>query len=330
MRLASMLVVGSFLLVFLGTSVLAEPIRINFSHVVAENTPKGIGANLFKELAEMRTQGRVQVTVFPNASVADDDEVFDALIHNEIQMAAPSFGKFSEWTEVLQVFDLPFLFKDINEVHRFQSSKTGQILLDSVTDQGVKGLAYWDNGLRVISANNPLRLPSDTKGLVFRVEPSDMQAAQFEVLNAIPEKLPFSMVYEALETGLIDGQQNAWSNIWSQKFYEHQKYFTETNHSYLGYMLITSTKFWNGLPKDIREELNSVIEDVTKEVNKRALEQSSEHRRRVQDSGKAEILILTPEQHEAWRDAMRPVWKSFESRIGKEIIDAALTSTASE
>lgn len=308
----------------------AETIEIRFSHVVAENTPKGIGANLFKELAEERTKGRVKVTVFPNAIVANDDEVLDALIHGEIQMAAPSLGKLTGHAEVLHVFELPFLFNHIQDVHRFRDSATGQRLLDALVGQGIKALAYWDNGMRVISANQPLRLPSDVAGLSFRVEQSDVESAQFEILGAIPERLPFSMVYEALETGLVDGQQNAWSNISSQHFYENQKYFTETNHSYLGYMVITSVKFWDGLPADIREQLNEALRIATEEVNRIALEQSLEARQRVVDSGQAEILTLSVEQHEAWRVAMKPVWKRFEGAIGEEVLDAALASVASQ
>jgi C4-dicarboxylate-binding protein DctP len=311
-----------------GGPVFAEPIEIRFSHVVAENTPKGIGANLFKELAEERTEGRVEVTVFPNAIVANDDEVIDALVHGEIQMAAPSLGKFGGRTEVLQIFGLPFLFNDIQDVHRFRDSAVGQRLLDALVGQGIKGLAYWDNGMRVISANQPLRLPSDVAGLHFRVEPSDVEAAQFEILGAIPEKLPFSMVYEALETGLVDGQQNAWSNISSQNFHEIQRYFTETNHSYLGYMVITSVTFWDGLPADIREQLNEALRIATAEVNRIALEKSLEDRQRVVDSGQVEILTLSEEQREAWRTAMKPVWKRFEGVIGEEVLEAALASVA--
>jgi C4-dicarboxylate-binding protein DctP len=309
---------------------LPAPIRIKFSHVVSENTPKGIGAKLFKNLAEERTDGRVQVTIFPNSSVATDEEVFDALIHDEVQLAAPSFGKFTSRTKVLQIFELPFLFSDIEAVHSFHASPTGRALLDSLLGQGIKGLTYWDNGMRVISANKPLRAPSDVAGLRFRVEPSDVQAAQFAALGALPEKLPFSMVYEALETGLVDGQQNAWSNISSKKFYEVQHYFTETNHSYLGYMVITSVKFWNGLPADIRSALKEVLREVTEKVNGIALEQARKHRQSVVDSGQAEILTLSKSEREAWRRAMRPVWQEFEHVIGKEIFDAAMMSAENQ
>lgn len=330
MKLRRILLLAALATALWVAPALAEPIEIRFSHVVAENTPKGIGASLFKELAESRTEGAVTVTVFPNSIVANDDEVFDALIHGEIQLAAPSFGKFTDRTKLLQVFDLPFLFNDIREVHAFHASATGQRLLETLVGQGIKGLAYWDNGMRVISANKPLRLPSDVAGLRFRVEPSDVQAAQFEILGATAEKLPFSMVYEALETGLVDGQQNAWSNVSSQNFHEVQKYFTETNHSYLGYMVITSVKFWDGLPADIRGELSEVLRMVTERVNEIALEQALEHRQNVLDSGQAEILSLTEDQRAAWRSAMQPVWTRFEDVIGKEVLDAALASAASE
>ena len=258
-------------LALLGGIAHAE-IVIKFSHVVAENTPKGKGALLFKQLAEERLKGKVTVEVYPNSSLFGDGKEMEALLLGDVQLIAPSLSKFDRYTKQVQVFDLPFLFKDIGAVHRFQNGPTGQAILGSMKKKGLTGLGYWDNGMKQLSANKPLRKPEDAKGMKFRIQSSDILEAQFKAVGAFPQKLAFAEVYQALETGVVDGAENPWSNIYSQKFFEVQKYISESNNGYLGYMLVTNTKFWDGLPADVRKTLEEILTEVTVQVNQWATE----------------------------------------------------------
>ena len=300
-----------------------EPILIRFAHVTSEKSPKGQGATLFKQLVEKRLAGKVQVEIYPRSLKVDDDQVMAALLFDDVQLAAPSLAKFGSFSPGVQVFDLPFLFADVEAVNRFQASEAGRKLLGSMTDQGIKGLAYWENGMRAISANRPLRLPGDVKGMAFRVEPSAVIQAQYRVLGVTTIPLPFNKVAEALRTGLVGGQENAWSNIYAQHFDEFQEYFLDLRHSYLGYMLITSSKFWDGLPPDIRSVLDQIIVEVTVEVNRIAREKAESDRQKVIAAGKAKVLTPTPEEREEWEGALEPIWKQFEREIGEELIQAA-------
>jgi C4-dicarboxylate-binding protein DctP len=301
----------------------ADPIVIKFSHVVAEHTPKGQGAVLFKQLAEERLGDKVKVEVYPNSSLFGDGKEMEALLLGDVQMIAPSLAKFEHYTKQLQVFDLPFLFDDMAAVDRFQNSPEGQKLLTSMTDKGITGLAYWHNGLKQLSANKPLLEPKDARGLKFRVQASAVLEEQFKAVRANPRKMSFAEVYQGLQTGVVNGAENPYSNIYSQKMHEVQKYITESNHGLLDYMLITNTKFWEGLPADVRDELNKIIAEVTVEVNKQADALNEGDKQRIIDAGTTEILTLTPEQRDQWRDAMQPVWKKFEGEIGADLIKAA-------
>ena len=301
----------------------ADPIKMKFSHVVAEGTPKGQGALLFKKLAEERLPGKVVVEVYPNSQLFGDAKEMEALLLNDVQLIAPSLSKFDKFTKKLQVFDLPFLFDDIAHVDRFQSSPEGKALLDSMKAKGYKGLAYWHNGMKQLSANKPLRKPEDAAGLKFRIQISDLLVDQFKALNANPQKMAFSEVYQALQTGAIDGQENTWSNIYSQKFHEVQKYITETNHGVIDYMVLTNSRFWDGLPKDVRAELEKVMDEVTVQVNKMAEDINQSDKKKIMESGKSEIITLTKDELAAWRNAMQPVYKKYEGEIGKELVEAA-------
>lgn len=301
----------------------AAPITIKFSHVVAEGTPKGQGALLFKKLAEERLSGRVKVEVYPNSSLFGDAKEMEALALGDVQLIAPSLSKFDRYTKVLQVFDLPFMFADTPAVDRFQGGETGRRLLRSMEKKGFLGLAYWHNGMKQISANKPLRLPGDCAGLKFRIQSSDVLLAQFRALKANPQKMAFAEVYQALQVGTVDGQENTWSNIFSQKFFEVQKYFTESNHGAIDYMLVTSTDFWNSLPKDIRPVLDQVVADATAHTNQLAGELNTRDRGRIKASGVTEIIELDASQRAEWKKAMEPVWKQFEGQIGKDVIAAA-------
>ena len=304
-----------------------SPIIIKFSHVVAESTPKGQGALKFKEVAEKLLPGKVQVQVFPSSQLFGDAKEMEAVLLGDVQFIAPSLSKFDRYTKQVQLFDLPFLFDDIAAVDHFQQSPQGKALLDSMTGKGIKGLGYWHNGMKQLSTNkDKLVRPDDVKGLKFRIQASDVLEAQFRALDANPQKMAFAEVYQALQTGVVDGQENTWSNIYSQKFHEVQKTIANTNHGVIDYMVITNAKWWNGLPADIRAGLAKAMDEATAHSNKLADELNERDRKRIADAGKAKIQALSKEDVAAWRKAMAPVWKKFENEIGKELIQAALKS----
>ena len=308
---------------FAGFASAADPISIKFAHVVAEHTPKGQGALMFKKLAEERLPGQVKVEVYPNSSLFGDGKEMEALLLGDVQLLAPSLAKFEHYSKPIQIFDLPFLFTDIQALDRFQQSPQGQALLKSMEGKGITGLGYWHNGMKQLSANKALYEPKDARGLKFRVQASAVLDEQFKALRAAPRKMSFAEVYQGLQTGVVNGTENTWSNYESQNVYEVQKFFTESNHGAIDYMVITNTKFWNGLPEEVRNTLDAVMAEVTVEVNKQAEALNQASRQRIADSGNSEIIILTPEQRELWREAMRPVWKKFESDIGPDVIAAA-------
>lgn len=305
------------------TAYAADPIVIKYSHVVADQTPKGQSAIKFKELAEKKLPGKVQVQVFPNSQLFGDGKEMEALLLGDVQIIAPSLAKFSKYTPKLQVFDLPFLFDDIEAVDRFQASAVGQALLDSMTKKGIKGLAYMHNGMKQMSGNKVLRLPTDAKGLKFRIQPSDVIEAQFKAVGANPQKLSFSEVYQALQSGVVDGQENTWSNIYTQKFFEVQKSILETNHGVIDYMVITNADWWNKLPADVRKGLSEAMTESLQYGNKIAFDDSESFRQKIIDAKKAEVIKPTKAEVAAWRQAMKPVWTKFEAEIGKDLIAAA-------
>ncbi|MBF0675089.1 C4-dicarboxylate TRAP substrate-binding protein DctP [Pseudomonas sp.] len=309
-----------------GVAQAADPILIKFSHVVAENTPKGQGANLFKKLAEERLPGKVRVEVYPNSSLYGDGKEMEALLLGDVHIIAPSLAKFEHYSKGVQIFDLPFLFDDIEAVDRFQKSEAGQSLLSSMEDKGITGLGYWHNGLKQLSANKPLHEPKDARGLKFRVQASAVLDEQFKAVRANPRKMSFAEVYQGLQTGVVNGAENPYSNIYSQKMHEVQKYITESNHGLLDYMVITNAKFWSGLPADIRTELRSIMDEVSVEVNKLANDLNEGDKQRILAAGTTEIITLTDEQRGKWREAMKPVWKKFEAEIGADLIKAAQAS----
>jgi len=315
-------------LAFSGATLAADPIIIKFSHVVADNTPKGEGALLFKKLVEERLAGKVKVEVYPNSQLFGDAKEMEAMLLGDVQLIAPSLSKFEKFTKKMQVFDLPFMFDDIAAVDRFQKGPYGKTMLKSMVDKGYLGLGFWHNGMKQISANKPLRGPEDAKGLKFRIQPSSVLEEQFKAVGANPQKMAFAEVYQALQTGVVEGQENTWSNIFTQKFFEVQKYITESNHGVVDYMVVTNAKFWMGLPADIRGQLEKIMEEVTDRVNKSAEAQNQADKKRIADSGRSEILQLTPAQKIAWRKAMKPVWDKFESEIGKDTIDGAQAANA--
>jgi C4-dicarboxylate-binding protein DctP len=311
---------------FAGTAVASDPITIKFSHVVAENTPKGQMANKFKDLVKERLGGKVVVEVFPNSQLFGDNKVLEAMLLGDVEMAAPSLSKFKRYTKKLQVYDLPFLFKDMEAVERFQQSEAGDKLLESLNKRGLVGIGYLHNGLKQLSSGEPLRVPEDAAGKKFRIMTSDVLAAQFEAVDAVPLKKPFSEVFTLLQTQAIDGQENTWSNIYSKKFFEVQPYITESNHGLLDYMVVTSKEFWTGLDDDIRTEIQAALDEAIAFGNEVAEKKSVADRQKIIDSGRSEVIQLTEAERAQWVEAMKPVWKKFEKDIGKDVIDAAYGS----
>ncbi|MBY0411334.1 MAG: TRAP transporter substrate-binding protein [Burkholderiaceae bacterium] len=322
MKFTLKLLAASTLLAF-GLGVQAAPIVIKYSHVVADVTPKGKAALKFKELVEKNLAGKVEVQVFPNSQLFGDGKEMEALLLGDVQIVAPSLAKFGKYTKQLQIFDLPFLFDDIEAVDRFQASPEGQGMLSSMSKKGIMGFGYLHNGMKQLSANTKLLKPEDAKGLKFRIQASDVLEAQFKAVGANPQKISFAEVYQALQTGVVDGTENPWSNTYSKKFHEVQKYIMDSDHGVLDYMVITNAKWWAGLPPDIQKILKTAMDESIVYGNKAALEEAKSFREKVIADKKAEVVPMTKEQKMAWRTAMKPVWTKFEGEIGKNLIDAA-------
>jgi C4-dicarboxylate-binding protein DctP len=311
-------------LVAFAAAVSAQPIIVKFSHVVAEKTPKGQAALKFKELAEKKLPGKVEVQVFPSSQLFGDAKELEALLLGDVQFIAPSLSKFDRYTKKLQVFDLPFMFSSTENLDKFQASKEGQDLLTSMKSKGLLGLGYWHNGMKQLSTNKPqLKRPEDVKGLKFRIQASDVLEAQFRAVGGNPQKMAFSEVYQALQTGVVDGQENTWSNIYSQKFFEVQGTIAETNHGVIDYLVVTNTGWWDKLPADVRKGLSEAMAEATAFGNKLAYDINASDRKKIEEAGKAKIQVLSKEDLAAWQKAMEPVWKKFEPGIGADLVKAA-------
>jgi len=305
-----------------GIASAQAPIVIKFSHVVAPNTPKGKGADKFKELAEKYTNGKVKVEVYPNSTLYKDKEELEALQLGAVQMLAPSNSKFGPiGIRQFEVFDLPFVLPDKASLRRVTDGELGKRLLKLLEPKGMVGLAYWDNGFKEMSANKPLREPADFKGLKFRIQSSKVLEMQMRSLGAIPQVMAFSEVYQALQTGVVDGQENTPSNMYTQKMHEVQKYTTLSDHGYIGYVLIANKKFWDGLPADVRTQLDKAVAEATKYGNDISETENSEALDEMKKSGKTQFITLTAAQKADWKKALSPVYKDAESRVGKGLID---------
>jgi len=303
-------------------------IVIKFSHVTnTDKHPKGIAASLLEKRINEEMNGKACLEVFPNSQLYNDDQVLEAMLAGDVQMAAPSLSKFEKFTKKFRLFDLPFMFTDINAVDRFQNSTDGEKLKSAMKRRGLIGLAFWHNGMKQFSANKPLLTPADAAGLKFRVQPSDVLVAQMEALGANPQKMAFSEVYGALQTGVVDGQENTWSNIYGKKFFEVQDGVTESNHGIIDYLVVTSTDWWDGLPGDVRDQLKTILDEVTAMRNAESTRVNQEAKQAVIAAGGI-VRTLTAEQRKAWVDAMKPVWAKFEDDIGNDLIDSAQKSNA--
>lgn len=305
------------------SAVLAQaPIVIKFSHVVASDTPKGKAADMFKDLAEKYTGGKVKVEVYPNSTLYKDKEELEALQLGAVQMLAPSNSKFGPiGIKEFEVFDLPYLLPNTAALRKVTDGPIGKRLLGLLDSKGMTGLAYWDNGFKEMSANKPLRVPADYKGLKFRIQSSKVLEAQFRSLGATPQVMAFSDVYQALQTGVVDGQENTPSNIYTQKMHEVQKYMTLTNHGYIGYVVVANKKFWDGLPPDIRGQLTRAMDEATAFGNGKSEKENAEALAEIKKAGKTEILIPTAEETLQMRKAMEPIYADMEKRVGKGLIE---------
>ncbi len=299
---------------------------IKFAHVVAATGhPKGDAATLLAERVNQEMDGKACMEVFPNSTLFDDDKVLEALLLGDVQLAAPSLSKFEAYTLKYRLYDLPFLFSNLKTVEAFNDGETGKNLLTVMEDKGYTGLGYWLSGLKQFSANKPLLVPSDASGLKFRIQTSDVAEAMIEAMGGSAQKLAFKEVYGALQTGVVDGQENTWSNIYTQKFFEVQDGITETNHQVLAYLLVTSTEWLDGLEPEFRDQFMKIVDEVTAAANANVADTEAKNRQNILDAG-GEIRELSPEQREEWVSTMKPVWEKFTDDIGQDVIDAALAT----
>jgi len=304
-------------------------IVVKFSHVTnTDKHPKGIAATLLAERVNSEMNGTMCVEVFPNSTLYNDDQVLEAMLQGDVQLAAPSLSKFEAFTKQFRIFDLPFMFKNIEAVDAFQTSETGEAMKGSMQRRGLQGLEFWHNGMKQFSASQPLVDPSDASGLKFRVQPSDVLVAQMEALGASPQPMAFSEVYGALQTGVVDGQENTWSNIYGRKFFEVQDGVTETNHGIIDYLVVTSVDWLDGLDADVRDQFTTILREVTVMRNGEAFAVNEGAKAAIIEEGGV-IRQLTPEQRQAWVDAMKPVWGQFEGDVGADNIAAAQEVNAS-
>jgi len=306
-----------------GARAQGTPIFIKFSHVVAPDTPKGNGAQRFKELAEERTKGRVRVEVYPNSQLYKDKEEMEALQLGSVQMLAPSLAKFGPLgVKEFEVFDLPFIFRSQAAFRAVTDGAVGADLFRKLEPKGIRGMAYWDNGFHIMSANRPLHHVVDFKGLKMRIQSSKVLDAQMRALGAIPQVMAFSELYQALQSGVVDGTEGVPSNFWTQKIYEVQKHMTLSYHGHLAYAVIVNKKFWDGLPEDIRTILDGCVKDATTYANALAATESAMALDKIRASGKTTVYTPNAAEIDEWRRALMPVHHEMASRVGQPTIDA--------
>ena len=305
-----------------------QPIVIKFSHVVAHDTPKGLAAEFFAKRAGELTKGKAKVEVYANSTLYKDKEEMEALQLGAVQMLAPSLAKFGPLgVKEFELFDLPYIFDNYAELHKVTQGPLGQSLLKKLEPKGVTGLAFWDNGFKSFSANTPIKVPGDLKGKKLRIQSSKVLEEEIRALSALPQVMAFSEVYQALQTGVVDGTENPISNLYTQKMFEVQKYLTLTEHGYLGYAVIVNKKFWEGLPADIRSQLEVAMKEATAYANKIAKEQNDKDLEAVKKTGKTQVYVPTAEEKLAFKKVLAPVHVKMESRIGKDLLQAVYKET---
>ncbi len=314
---------------FAATASEQRPIIIKFSHVVAVDTPKGRAAEFFQRRAKELTRGRVEVEVYPDGTLYRDKEEIEALQLGAVQMLAPSLSKFGPvGVNEFEVFDLPFIFSGYDDLRKVTEGPVGKGLLEKLESKGIRGLAFWDNGFKVFSASKPLRKLGDYRALKIRIQSSAVLDAQMRALGALPQMMSFSEVYPALQAGVVDAAENPISNIYTQRMHEVQKHVALTWHGYLGYATIVNKKFWDGLPADIRGELEQAMRDATAYANRLAMEKNDEDLARVKAAGTTEVYALTKEERLALKKTLVPVHGQMENRIGKQLIRSIYQATS--
>ena len=322
------LFVGFVAAVFSALAPAQAPIVIKFSHVVAADTPKGKASEFFAKRAAELTKGRAKVEVYANSTLYKDKEEIEALQLGAVQMLAPSLSKFGPLgVKEFEVFDFPYIFDDYADLHKVTQGPIGASLLLKLESRGIKGLAFWDNGFKSFSANTPIRTPADLKGKKMRIQSSKVLEEEYRTLGAIPQVMAFSEVYQALQTGVVDGTDNPHSNLYTQKMHEVQKYMIITEHNYLGYAVIVNKKFWDGLPPDIRGELEQAMKEATVYANKIAQEENDHALELVRKSGKTVIYVPTKEEKMAFKKAMLPVHSKMADRVGKDLLQSIYKET---
>jgi C4-dicarboxylate-binding protein DctP len=314
---------AAMLAVALGRPALAdEPIIIKFSHVVAPDAPKGKAAVVFKELVEKYTNGKVKVEIYPNSSLYKDKEELEALQLGSVQILAPSISKFGPLgVKEFDIFDLPFLMSDDARARQMMASPMMAEFNHKLETKGVLSLAYWDNGATVYTANTPLLWPDDFRGLKLRIQGGKVQDAIARELGALPQILAFSQVYQALQTGVVDGEDNVPSNILTQKFYEVQKHLTVSFHNRITYGFITNKTFWNSLPADVRAQLDRAVKESTEFFNVTAAKDNADALDKIKASGKTALHILTDAEKKAWIAKLMPVHAEMQARFGKDFLE---------
>ena len=315
-------------LAWVGSALAQQPIIIKFSHVVALDTPKGKAAEYFKKLAEERTKGKVKVEVYPNSTLYKDGEEMEALQLGSVQMLAPSVAKFGPLgVREFEVFDLPYIFDNFDELHKVTDGPVGKQLFQKLETKGIVGVAFWDNGFKDFSANRSIKVPADYKGLKMRIQSSKVLGDEIKALGGIPQVMAFSEVYQALQTGVVDGTENPPSNFYTQKMNEVQKYLALTDHGVIEYAVIVNKKFWDGLPADIRATLEGAMKDATKYANDIAKKENDDALEAVRKAGKTQIMTLTADEKAQMKKALIPVHKENEGRVGKEILAEVYKAT---
>ena len=305
-----------------------QPVVIKFSHVVAADTPKGKAAEFFAQKAAELTKNKVKVEVYANSTLYKDKEEMEALQLGAVQMLAPSLAKFGPLgVKEFEVFDLPFMFDSYADLHKVTTGPVGKQLLAKLEPKGISGLAFWDNGFKSFSANTPIKTPEDLKGKKLRIQSSKVLEEQIRAMRALPQVMAFSEVYQALQTGVVDGTENPISNLYTQKMHEVQKNATVTNHGYLGYAVITNKDFWEKLPEDVRKGLDEALKESTDYANQIAKEENEKALEAVKASGKTEVYVPTEDETKAMQKALAPVHAEMAERIGKETIDAVYAAT---
>ena len=331
MKARFLFVVLALTSLFSHSALANAPIVIKFSHVVAKDTPKGKAAEKFKALAEAATKGQVKIELYPNSTLYKDKEELEALQLGAVQMLAPSLAKFGPMgVKEFELFDLPFIFNDKQALYRVTQGPIGQDMLNKLESKGIRGLAYWDNGFKMMSSNRAMRVPTNMKGLKLRIQSSKVLDKQMRALGANPQVMAFSEVYQAMQTGVVDGSENPPSNVFTQKMHEVQKHLTATNHGYIGYAVIVNKKFWDKLPADVRTQLEAAMKEATDYANNIAQQENDQALEGIRKSGKTTIYVPTEAERAEWRKALVPVHKAMEARIGKELIAAVNKATAAK